>query len=117
MYGFYDECLRKYGNTNVWQMCTKVFNHLVLAAVIEDRVLCVHGGLSPNVDTIDQLDRIQRRVEVPLKGPMTDVMWSDPSDDCPGWALSPRGAGYLFGVDTVERFNQANRIDLICRAH
>lgn len=43
-------------------------------------------------------------------------MWSDP-DTLKGWALSPRGAGYQFGIDVVEEFNQINGLELICRAH
>lgn len=47
---------------------------------------------------------------------MCDLMWSDP-DDINGWSVSPRGAGYLFGGDIVEKFNRENNIDLIARAH
>eukprot|EP01027_Heterolobosea_sp_BB2_P017443 GEZU01024700.1.p1 GENE.GEZU01024700.1~~GEZU01024700.1.p1 ORF type:complete len:199 (+),score=4.74 GEZU01024700.1:318-914(+) len=55
VYGFYDECQRKYGNANVWKMCTEVFDCLCLSAVVENRVFCVHGGLSPSINTIDQV--------------------------------------------------------------
>ena len=55
VYGFYDECHRKYGNGNAWKYCTDVFDYLSLAAVINGEVLCVHGGLSPEIRTIDMV--------------------------------------------------------------
>jgi len=116
VYGFYDECLRKYGSVNVWRYCTEIFDYLSLSAVIEDKIFCVHGGLSPAINTLDQIRSIDRKQEVPHEGPMCDLLWSDP-EEIDGWGLSPRGAGYLFGGDVVSGFNQANNIDLICRAH
>jgi len=116
VYGFYDECLRKYGSVNVWRYCTDVFDYLSLSAIIEDRVFCVHGGLSPNVNTLDQVRIIDRKQEVPHEGAMCDLMWSDP-EDIDGWGLSPRGAGYLFGADVVQKFSHMNGISLIARAH
>eukprot|EP00438_Fugacium_kawagutii_P027521 Skav213236 [mRNA] locus=scaffold5440:20370:35754:+ [translate_table: standard] len=116
VYGFYDECLRKYGSVNVWRYCTEVFDYLALAALIEDRIFCVHGGLSPAINTLDDVRSIYRKQEVPHEGAMCDLMWSDP-EDLEGWGLSPRGAGYLFGGDVVKGFNHTNGIDLIGRAH
>ncbi|XP_063219965.1 serine/threonine-protein phosphatase 4 catalytic subunit isoform X4 [Bacillus rossius redtenbacheri] len=95
VYGFYDECLRKYGSITIF---------------------CVHGGLSPSIQTLDQIRTIDRKQEVPHDGPMCDLLWSDP-EDTQGWGVSPRGAGYLFGSDVVAQFNAANDIDMICRAH
>jgi serine/threonine-protein phosphatase 4 catalytic subunit len=116
VYGFYDECLRKYGSVNVWRYCTEIFDYMSLAALIEGRIFCVHGGLSPSVNTLDEIRAIDRRQEVPHDGAMCDLMWSDP-EELEGWALSPRGAGYLFGGNVVAHFNRQNDVDLICRAH
>lgn len=116
VYGFYDECLRKYGSVNVWRYCTEMFDYLSLSALIEDKIFCVHGGLSPSINTLDQIRTIDRKQEPPHDGPMCDLLWSDP-EDIDGWGLSPRGAGYLFGGDVVDQFNRTNKLDLICRAH
>ena len=195
VYGFYDECHRKYGSANVWRYCCDVFDYLALGALVlgtsamieptpidasqdidpvdddtmveiidfknskhsvRDRyprrqyegqaggtsssphrgdppgtdaaggsyasknsggaVLCVHGGLSPLVESVDKIRLIDRKQEVPHEGQMCDLLWSDP-DDIEGWGLSPRGAGFLFGSDIVKRFNHINDLSLIARAH
>jgi len=117
VYGFYDECMRKYGSPSVWRLCTEMFDYLTLGAVIEGKIFCLHGGLSPNFDTLDEIRRIDRKREVPHEGPMADIMWSDPDETVTGWGISPRGAGYLFGEDVVDKFNHLNDIELIARAH
>ena len=117
VYGFYDECVRKYGSSSVWRICTEVFDYFTLGALIEDQIVCIHGGLSPNFDTLDEIRRIDRKREVPHEGPMADIMWSDPDESITGWGISPRGAGYLFGHDVVDKFNHVNGISLIARAH
>ncbi len=116
VYGFYDECMRKYGNANPWRYCTELFDWCPLAAVVDGRVLCVHGGLSPEVRTIDQMRLIDRKQEIPHAGAFCDLMWSDP-DDIETWAVSPRGAGWLFGSKVTQEFNHINGLELICRAH
>ncbi|KAF2671985.1 Metallo-dependent phosphatase [Microthyrium microscopicum] len=203
VYGFYDECMRKYGSANVWRYCCDVFDYLALGALVvgattqldldpttalsdstsirsdedveieivnektqhvsrirrdnyihtdsqvlqsspvtrssstPDRngapgtsasgsahgsstesgaVFCVHGGLSPLVETIDKIRLLDRKQEVPHEGAMCDLLWSDP-DEIDGWGLSPRGAGFLFGQDIVKMFNQRNDLSLIARAH
>jgi len=64
--------------------------------LVDNRIFCVHGGLSPIIRTIDQIQVIERLQEIPHQGAYCDLMWSDP-EDISGWAVSPRGAGYLFG--------------------
>jgi len=116
VYGFYDECLRKYGTANVWKMVTDLFDFLPLAAIVENQLFCPHAGLSPGLNTISNIDQLSRFEEVPHEGPMCDLLWSDP-DERPGWGLSPRGAGYTFGQDVSEQFTHTNGLKFIMRAH
>ncbi|KAF5736386.1 serine/threonine-protein phosphatase PP2A-4 catalytic subunit-like isoform X2 [Tripterygium wilfordii] len=101
VYGFYDECLRKCGSANVWKMFTDLFDYFPLTALVESEIFCLHGGLSPSIETLDS---------------MCDLLWSDPDDRC-GWGISPRGAGYTFGQDISEQFNHTNNLNLIARVH
>jgi len=116
VYGFYDECLRKYGNANVWKYFTDLFDYLPLTALVDGQIFCLHGGLSPSIDTLDHIRALDRIQEVPHEGPMCDLLWSDP-DDRGGWGISPRGAGYTFGQDISETFNHSNGLTLVSRAH
>ena len=92
VYGFYDECMRKYGNASVWLACVQVFDMITLSCTVAGQLLCVHGGLSPSLDSLDDIAQLDRKQEVPHEGPMCDLMWSDP-DEISGWGISPRGAG------------------------
>jgi serine/threonine-protein phosphatase 6 catalytic subunit len=71
VYGFYDECLRKYGNASVWRFCVQCFDTFGLAALIDEQVFCVHGGLSPDIRTLDQVRAIDRNQEIPHEGSCT----------------------------------------------
>jgi serine/threonine-protein phosphatase 6 catalytic subunit len=119
VYGFYDECLRKYGNASPWRHCVNCFDTFGLAALIDERVLCVHGGLSPDVRTLDQVRAIDRNQEIPHEGAFCDLVWSDPEDIGVNiaWQMSPRGAGYLFGKKVTDEFQHVNNLQLIARAH
>ena len=94
VYGFYDECVRKYGSGNVWKMFTDLFDYLPLTAAIENQIFCLHGGLSPSIDTLDHIRQLDRVQEVPHEGSMCDLLWSDP-DDRRGWGISPRGGKWV----------------------
>ena len=94
---------------------SKVLPHISIA-VVENKIFCLHGGLSPSLDSLDQIRQLDRVQEVPHEGPMCDLLWSDPDDRC-GWGISPRGAGYTFGQDIAEQFNHTNNLKLVSRAH
>ncbi|KAL4782138.1 Metallo-dependent phosphatase [Aspergillus varians] len=116
VYGFYEECLQKYGNASVWKACCQVFDFMTLGAIVDGRVLCVHGGLSPEIRTLDQVRVVARAQEIPHEGAFCDLVWSDP-DDVETWAVSPRGAGWLFGDKVADEFCHVNDLTLIARAH
>ncbi|KAI9888273.1 MAG: sporulation-induced protein [Vezdaea aestivalis] len=116
VYGFYEECQQKYGNAAVWKSCCQVFDFLALAAIVDGQVLCVHGGLSPEIRTLDQIRVVARAQEIPHEGAFCDLVWSDP-EDIETWAVSPRGAGWLFGHKVSSEFNHVNGLKLIARAH
>ncbi len=115
-YGLYEEISRKYGNPSSWNLLTDLFDHLPISAVVDGKIMCVHGGLSPRIKRLDQINTIDRKVEVPHEGPFCDMMWSDP-DDVEDWKLNHRGAGYLFGGQVVKEFNHINGLELVARAH
>ena len=116
LYGFYDECVQKFGNANVWKMFTELFNYLPISAIVENKIFCLHGGLSPDIETIDEIRRLDRRRDVPSSGAMCDLLWSDPEERM-GWGVSPRGAGYIFGSDISKKFTQRNNLMMVNRAH
>ena len=117
-YGFYEECYEKYNSIDVWNYFMEVFDYLSVAAVIDNQIFCVHGGLSPSIRTIDQIRyTIERNNEIPHTGAFSDLMWSDPEDDMDGMRQSSRGAGYLFGKKPVDEFCELNNLTLIARAH
>lgn len=88
----------------------------MLGALVDGKVLCVHGGLSPEIRTLDQIRVIARAQEIPHVGAFCDLVWSDP-EDVGTWAVSPRGAGWLFGHKVAAEFNHVNGFELIARAH
>ena len=61
VYGFYDECIRKFGSVNVWRYCTEIFDYLPLAAIVDNEMFCVHGGLSPDLTELDEIRAIDRK--------------------------------------------------------
>lgn len=116
IYGFYDECKRRY-NIKLWKTFTDCFNTLPIAAIIDEKIFCVHGGLSPEHHSMDQIRRIQRPTDVPDSGIICDLLWSDPDKDIDGWGENDRGVSFTFGGDVVAKFLKKHDLDLVCRAH
>ncbi|CAI6376079.1 unnamed protein product [Macrosiphum euphorbiae] len=116
-YGFYDECERRY-NKNLWKVFTDCFNCLPVAAIVEEKIFCCHGGLSPDLQSMDQIRQIVRPTDVPEQGLLCDLLWSDPDKDTMGWKENDdRGVSFTFGAAVVRQFLHIHDFDFICRAH
>ncbi|KAJ8553082.1 hypothetical protein K7X08_020475 [Anisodus acutangulus] len=116
IYGFYDECKRRF-NVKLWKCFTECFNYLPVAALIDEKILCMHGGLSPDLTNLDQIRNLPRPTDVPDSGLLCDLLWSDPSREVKGWGMNDRGVSYTFGPDKVAEFLMQHDMDLVCRAH
>lgn len=117
-YGFFTECLTKYGSqSRVWHLFTDLFDFFILGAIIDNSIFCIHGGLSPHIQTLDSLMILDRFKEIPHVGPMADLVWSDPDMDLLNFQISSRGAGYLFGLNIVNKFLSTNGFTKILRSH
>eukprot|EP00439_Symbiodinium_sp_Y106_P082413 s218_g21.t2 len=116
IYGFYDECKRRY-SIRLWKTFTDCFNCLPVSAVIEDKIVCMHGGLSPELNQLQQINQVVRPTDVPDTGLLCDLLWSDPEKEISGWGENDRGVSFTFGPDVVAGFLRKHSLDLVCRAH
>ncbi|XP_031257197.1 serine/threonine-protein phosphatase PP1-like [Pistacia vera] len=109
-------CKRRF-NVRLWKAFTDCFNCLPMAALIDEKILCMHGGLSPDLSNLDQIRNLTRPTAVPDNGLLCDLLWSDPGRDVQGWGMNDRGVSYTFGADKVSEFLKKHDLDLVCRAH
>ena len=116
-YGFYEECIQAYNTPKIYDMFNNLFDLFPIAAVIDGKVFAVHAGLSPKLPLIEDLQKLDRKREIPISGPFTDLMWSDPSSDVSDWVPSQRGSGYLFGKLQTHEFLYLNKLDFMTRSH
>eukprot|EP01094_Clydonella_sp_ATCC50884_P018011 TRINITY_DN3255_c0_g1_i4.p1 TRINITY_DN3255_c0_g1~~TRINITY_DN3255_c0_g1_i4.p1 ORF type:complete len:251 (+),score=86.55 TRINITY_DN3255_c0_g1_i4:566-1318(+) len=117
VYGFYAECMRKYGTSTVWKHLVELFNFLPISAVVGQSLYCVHGGLSPEIGTLDQIRLIDRFQELQSDGPLADLLWSDPDGSVETFSQSKRGVGYLFGTTDLRQFLRTNHLSHMVRSH
>ena len=117
-FGFYDECKRKV-SLKIYKKFCNLFNILPITALISEKILCMHGGLSKDLTNINQLKLIKRPTEIPDKGLLCDLVWSDPDNLVSKDFVEnkERGISVCFSEEVVEKFTKLNNLDLICRAH
>ncbi|KAJ7097133.1 Metallo-dependent phosphatase-like protein [Mycena belliarum] len=117
------ECKHKYSE-RIYDACTDSFCSLPLAAVLNKQFLCIHGGLSPEFNTLDDLRAIDRFREPPTQGLMCDILWSDPAEDFGTEKTADsflhnhvRGCSYFFTYTAACNFLERNNLLSIIRAH
>ncbi|EDW99174.1 serine/threonine-protein phosphatase 2B catalytic subunit 1 isoform X1 [Drosophila yakuba] len=120
---FKQECIIKYSES-IYDACMEAFDCLPLAALLNHQFLCIHGGLSPEIFTLDDIKTLNRFREPPAYGPMCDLLWSDPLEDFGNEKTneffshnSVRGCSYFFSYSACCEFLQKNNLLSIVRAH
>lgn len=121
LYGLYGECESRFGSEKdlVFDKINEVLCALPLCAVVGNKIFCVHGGISPHLDRLEDINKISRFGRIPESGLLCDLMWSDPTlfQSSSGWGASSRGISCTYNADAVEKFLKRNKLQLICRAH
>jgi protein phosphatase len=115
-YGFYQEITAKYSSA-AYKAAIQAFSSLPLCAVVGDCIFCVHGGISPLLSTLGELERLPKPTDFSRPGLFTDMVWSDPSDDIDNFSRNPRGSGCLYGPGALSSFLGTNNLDLLIRSH
>ena len=116
-YGFQEECYKKFINKKMWDHFIEVFDVLPLAAVIQDEFFCVHGGISPDLGKVSQIEKIQRPITIPKTGLVCDILWSDPDINVPFFEESERGNTLIWGLTAAKKFLSINKFKMIVRGH
>lgn len=120
LYGLYSECETRFCDDKdiVFNAINKVLCALPLCAIINNKIFCVHGGISPHMNKIDDIDKIKRFCNIPESGLLCDLLWSDPTLAQVGdWGINSRGISCTYNSNAVKKFLKINNLQLICRAH
>lgn len=115
-YGFARECVSK-TSKGVYEDFCSMFDLMPVSALIGGRILCVHGGLSPELSTLEQLREIARPADASCKSMLSDVLWSDPSRAADEWGPNERGDTVVWGKKPLHAFLERNNLSMLIRAH
>jgi len=119
IYGLLTECETRFGNDSklVFNKINEVLCVLPLCAIINNKIFCVHGGISPDLKDLDDIKILNRNGKIPDKGLLCDLMWSDPSNSSNKWGKNSRGISCTYNNLAINLFLKNNKLQLLCRAH
>ncbi|KAF1879028.1 hypothetical protein Lal_00047700 [Lupinus albus] len=124
LFGFRIECIERMGENDgiwAWTRFNQLFNYLPLAALIEKKIICMHGGIGRSIHSVEQIEKLERPITMDAGSIiLMDLLWSDPTenDSVEGLRPNARGPGLVtFGPDRVTEFCKKNKLQLIIRAH
>ncbi|XP_028066601.1 serine/threonine-protein phosphatase BSL1-like [Camellia sinensis] len=124
LFGFRLECIERMGENDgiwAWTRFNQLFNYLPLAALIEKKIICMHGGIGRSIHSVEQIEKLERPITMDAGSIiLMDLLWSDPTenDSVEGLRPNARGPGLVtFGPDRVTDFCKKNKLQLIIRAH
>jgi diadenosine tetraphosphatase ApaH/serine/threonine PP2A family protein phosphatase len=115
-YGFFDDCKRKY-SVKMWKAFVELFNCLPAAGLVEDAALCMHGGISRELTSLDDINKIERPCDVGDTGLLCDLLWADPESGLSDWAPNDRGVSFVFGENALKKKLRDLDLDMVIRAH
>ncbi|KAG2402870.1 Serine/threonine-protein phosphatase [Vigna angularis] len=124
LFGFRIECIERMGENDgiwAWTRFNQLFNYLPLAALVEKKIICMHGGIGRSINSVEQIEKLERPITMDAGSIiLMDLLWSDPTenDSVEGLRPNARGPGLVtFGPDRVTDFCKKNKLQLIIRAH
>ncbi|EAY11806.1 Ser/Thr protein phosphatase, putative [Trichomonas vaginalis G3] len=117
VYSFFDEMSILENGKYLYDQINKAFEWLPIAAIVQNKIFCVHGGLSSGLNGISQIEKIIRPIKTCEDELIADLMWSDPTTETKTFARSTRGLGISYGYNLVEDYLNKNKLTSVLRGH
>lgn len=123
--GFINDIKKEYGDESIWDKFNDIFNYLPIAAIIDDQIFCVHGGITPKLNSFDDIKKIEKPVtadeffngEKFVEGFIVDLLWAECDTKIDDWRPGPNNLSILFGEKALNEFIQKFNLKMVCRGH
>ncbi|KAH0795010.1 Ser/Thr protein phosphatase [Histomonas meleagridis] len=115
--GFLSQMFAFFGDMLLYYLSIQTFEYIPLAALIDKQILCIHGGLDPNLNNVDQIRSVKRPISEFTGDFIDSLVWSDPTDNIDDFEVSSRGSGYTFGCKALKSFLSSSKIEMLVRGH